>query len=176
MRSGLRTFAFIALAATLFAAGGCRTSGLAFRIDDRVEIVAPEENATVTLPFDLRWTVEDFEVVGADGSQSDDAGYFAVLLDTSPMPPGESLRYYARDDETCNPKTKCPDTAYLADRNVYVTRSTTYPITALQDTRPVDRPSAPDSHEITIVLMNGRNERIGESAFKVAFTVDRGQV
>jgi hypothetical protein len=92
------------------------------------------------------------------------------------MPPGESLRYYARDDETCNPQTNCPDAAYLADRNVYLTRNTTYPVTALQDTRPVDRPGAPDDHEITIVLMNGRNERIGESAFKVAFTVDRGQV
>jgi hypothetical protein len=175
MRSGLRTFAFIALAAAVFAASGCRTSGLAFRIDDRLEIVAPEESAEVTLPFELSWTVEDFTVVGADGSRSDDAGYFAVLVDTSPMPPGENLTYYARDDETCNPQTKCPDAAYLADRNVFVTRDTTFPVTTLQDTRPIDRPSAPDTHEITIVLLNGSNERIGESAFKVDFTVDRGQ-
>ncbi|MEX2394382.1 MAG: hypothetical protein WD826_07875 [Actinomycetota bacterium] len=173
MRTGLRTFALIVLAATSLAASGCRTSGLAFRTDERLEITSPEEGSTVTLPFDVVWSVEDFQVVGADGSQRNDAGYFAVLLDASPMPPGEDPAYYARDDGTCNPQTKCPDAAYLADRNVYLTEDTTFPIAALQDTRPVDRQGAPDRHEITIVLLNGRSERIGESAFKVEFTVDR---
>lgn len=155
---------------------GCRTSGLAFRADERVEIVAPAQRAEVTLPFDVRWTVEDFTVAGADGSATDDAGYFAVLVDVTPMPPGENPTYYARDDASCLASAGCPDVAYLADRNIYLTRDTTFDVIALEDTRPTDRPSAPDEHEITIVLLNGKSERIGESAFKVEFTVDRDEV
>lgn len=152
----------------------CRFTNVSLREDKRVEIVAPENRATVDLPFDVRWTTTDFQVTGADGSQADDAGYFAVLLDRSPMPPGENLDYFARDDETCRPPG-CPDLRYLADRNVHVTKETTFRVSALADTRPVDRPSADDDHEITIVLLNGKNERIGESAYRVTVLVDRGQ-
>lgn len=165
----------IVVAAVLLASAGCRTSGLAFRADQRVEIVTPSNRSEVTLPFDLVWTAKDFRVVGDDGSATDDAGYFGVLIDTSPMPPGEGPSYYARDDENCTAATQCPDVAYLEDRNVYLTRDTTFPVTALQDFRPIDRAGAADRHEITIVLLNGQNRRIGESAFKVEFTVDRGQ-
>lgn len=163
------------LLAVLVLAGGCRTQGLAFRQDDRVEIVAPEENETVTLPFTLEWSVEDFDIVGPDGSDTNDAGYFGIFIDQTPMPPGESLRYIARDDDSCLRSADCPDETYLSDRNIYLTTDTQMTIDALQDTRPVDRPSAPDDHEITIVLLNGSNERIGEAAFTVEFTVDRGQ-
>lgn len=159
----------------LLVATGCRFDNLAFRQDERVEIVAPENRSTVSLPFELRWTAEDFEVVGPDGSERTDAGYYAVLLDTSPMPPGEGLEYFARDDESCRPQDGCPDRQYLADRDVHLTEETTFTVDALRDMRPVDRPSAPDDHEITIVLLNGKSERIGESAFKVEFFVDRGQ-
>ena len=173
MRVGTRGFAFAALAALVLLSSACRTSGLAFRADQRVEILTPENRSEVTLPFEVTWSVEDFEIVGADGSASNDAGYFGVLVDTSPMPPGEGPSYYARDDKNCTAATRCPDVAYLADRNVFLTRDTTFPVTALQDFRPIDRPSAPDDHEITIILLNGENRRIGESAFKVEVTVDR---
>jgi hypothetical protein len=162
------------LVAVMVLATGCRTSGLAFRIDERVEITSPESRAEVTLPFDLTWTIKDFNITGPDGSENDDAGYFAVLVDTTPMPPGEDLTYYARDDDGCREAAGCPDEAYLNDRNIFLTRELTFPVTALVDTRPVDRQSAPDDHEITIVLLNGKSERIGESAFRVDFTVDRG--
>lgn len=160
--------------ATTLLVSGCRLDGLAFRADERLEIVAPANRATVTLPFDVRWTVEDFTTTGPSEETSDDAGYFAVLLDVSPMPPGESLAYFARDDETCRPSEGCPDEAYLAERRIYTTRATTFTVDALADTRPTDRPSAPDDHEITIVLLNGKGERIGESAFRRTVIVDRG--
>jgi hypothetical protein len=153
----------------------CRTEGLAFREDKRAEIVEPSDESTVTLPFQVRWTVSDFEIVGADGSDRDDAGYFAVLLDESPMPPGEPLSYFARDDEQCDRSAGCPDEAYFADRGIYLTQQTSFDVTTLGDTRPTDRQSAPDSHEITLILLNGRGERIGESAFRVDIDVDRGQ-
>lgn len=152
--------------------GGCRFTNVSLREDKRVEIVTPENRATVDLPFDVRWTTKDFRITGPTGSDARDAGYFAVLLDRTPMPPGESLTYFARDDETCRPP-RCPDLRYLADRNVHVTQATSFRVNALADDRPVDRPSADDDHEITIILLNGKGERIGESAYRVTVIVDR---
>jgi hypothetical protein len=172
----MRSTVMIAALATLaIISPACRTEGLAFREDDRVEIVSPKDESTVSLPFQLRWTVEDFDVVGSDGSDTDDAGYFAVLLDQVPQPPGEGLSYFARDDEQCSRSSGCPDEEYFADQGIYLTQQTAFDVTTLSDTRPVDRQSAPDEHEITLILLNGRGERIGESAFRVDIVVDRGQ-
>jgi hypothetical protein len=164
-----------AMVGLMLLTSGCRVGDLSFRIDDRVEIVSPEQRATVTLPFDVRWTVEDFNPVGFDGSATDDAGAFAVLLDVTPQPPGEPLAYFARDDDTCRPSQGCPDATYLADHRIHTTQTTSFRVDALPDNRPTDRPSAPDDHEITVVLLNGKGERIGESAFRVTVIVDREQ-
>jgi hypothetical protein len=162
----------ISLAALLPA---CRVNDLSFKEDERVEITSPEDQDEVTLPFELRWKAEDFDVVGPDGSDSEDAGYFAVLLDTSPMPPGEGLDYFARDDESCDRSAGCPDAQYFAERGIFPTSATSFEVTTIEDTRPTDRRSAPDNHELTIILLNGKGERIGESAFRVDVEVDRGQ-
>ena len=158
---------------TLFS--GCRLSDLSFKADERVEITDPAQRATVKLPFELSWTVKDFKVTGEDGTSSDDQGFFAVMLDTSPMPPGQSLKYFARDDESCTSSPGCPDTQYLADRNIFTTESTHFSVETLSDDRPPDRPSAQDTHDITIVLLNGKGERIGESAFRRRVIVDRSE-
>lgn len=55
---------------------GC-AQGLAFRVDDRIDITAPRDRDTVTLPLRLQWEVE-----GLDG------GSFAVFVDRAPMRPG----------------------------------------------------------------------------------------
>lgn len=164
-----------ALVALVLLSTGCRFNDLAFRLDERLDIVTPEDQADVTLPFELRWTVEDFEVTGPDGKTSHDAGFFAVFLDESPMPPGETPAYVARDDESCLRSQGCPDEIYLSDHGIRLTQETTLTIDALRDMRPVDRPSAPDNHTITIVLLNGRSERIGESARSVDLIVEREQ-
>jgi hypothetical protein len=156
-------------------ASACRVNDLAFRQDERVEILTPEQRSKVVLPFHLRWTVRDFDIVGPDGSHNARAGYFAVLVDASPMPPGANLTYFARDDDSCLRTPGCPDETYLADRDVHLTTDTSFAVDTLRDTRPINRRSVPDEHAITIVLLNGRGERIGESAFKTEFTVDRGQ-
>lgn len=162
-----------ALVLVLFLVAGCRFHSLAFRQDQRVTITHPDHYSTVALPFVLEWEVTDFELKGSDDSQRDDAGYFAVFVDASPMPPGEGFEYLARDDESCLRSPDCPDEQYLNDRNVYLTTATSFPVDALRDTRPIERPSARDRHEITIILMNGQDRRIGESAWNVSFFVDR---
>ncbi len=162
----------VAIAAVLPA---CRVNDLAFKEDERVEIVSPVDQDEVTLPFEIRWTVKGFEVVGADGSDSENAGYFAVLLDESPMPPGEGLAYFARDDISCDRSAGCPDAQYFAERGIFPTSATSFEVANIEDTRPTDRKSAPDNHELTVILLNGKGERIGESAFRVDVEVDRGQ-
>ncbi len=164
--------AFVVCSLVLLGAG-CRTHDLAFRADERVTIDSPEQRSTVQLPFTLRWTARDFRGIGADGSQKKDRGFYAVFLDRSPIPPGETLAYVSRDDPACH--DPCADPSYLAQKGIRVTKDSFLRIDTLQDNRPVDRPSAKDNHEIRIVLMNGVGERIGEAAFKVGFTLDRGE-
>jgi len=171
--TGVRRAGAVMLCLFALAASSCRVTGLSIRTDKRVTIVSPANRQKVKIPFDVRWTVEDFKVVGDDGSSSNDAGSFAVLVDTTPMPPGAGLGYFSRNDDSCTRATGCPDASYLADRNIFVTRAESFKVDSLVDTRPPDRQGALDTHEITILLLNGKGQRIGESAFRVKVIVDR---
>ena len=158
---------------------GCVPQGLAFRVDDRLEILRPADQATVSLPVTVEWRIEDFQVVepkpGAAAAPGNgtapDAGYFAVFLDTAPPPPGEPLSWVARNDNSCRAQDGCPDPAYLASRGIYATTDTKivfeqFPVP------PADSKRA-ERHSVTVVLLDAAGERIGESAFQVDFTVDR---
>lgn len=151
---------------------GCVSQDLAFRVDDRVEIVTPADRAEVTLPVTLEWEVEDFEVVGPGAEVRDDAGYFAVFVDTSPVPPGKTLAHVARDDRGCREQDGCPDAEYLSSRGIWTTTETRLVLDQLPRTSDDDRR---ERHTATIVLLDGSGTRIGESAFEVVFEVDRGE-
>lgn len=147
----------LAVLAAVLSIGACGVSGLAFREDTRVEILAPGDRDEVVLPLDVRWSVRDFD------------GTFAVLVDRPPQPPGQPLGWFARNDDQCQVAPGCPDEAYLAERGIFTTRDTEITI---------ERLSAPgegrrDLHEITIVLLDGDGRRIGESAWSVEFEADR---
>ncbi len=146
----------------------CGVSGLNFFADERVEIVTPADRAEVRLPLTIAWTTERFEVTGRDGANRDDAGYFGIYVDRVPQPPGRTQEWLVRDDPRC--QAPCPDEAYLAGLNVFSTTETTFTVERL----PVPTGAAAqrrDLHEVTIALLDGRGERIGESAFTVQFEV-----
>lgn len=65
------------LLVALVALSGCTPDGLAFRVDERVDITSPRDRETVRLPLTLRWD--------ADGI---DRPLFAVFVDRPPMRPG----------------------------------------------------------------------------------------
>jgi hypothetical protein len=169
IRYGSRLVVLVLLAVALPA---CGVNGLNFREDERLTITAPGDRAKVELPVTVRWRVEDFEVTGDDGRNRRDAGYFGVFVDRAPQPPEKSLQWLVRDDQTCRGLPSCPDD-YLAQLNIHATTRTSFVI---------ERLPAPSStaqrrrefHEVTVVLLNGRGERIGESAFTRQFEVDRG--
>jgi hypothetical protein len=150
---------------------GCVPQGLAFRVDDRLSFTSPEDRATVTLPVTLSWTMRDFEVSGPGTPPREDAGYFAVFIDRSPMPPGESLTWVARKDRSCRADDGCPDAEYLSGRGIYTT--TTPQLVLQQLPRTSDREDRKERHHAVVVLLDGASKRIGESAFEIAFDLDR---
>ena len=159
-----------ALAALSALLSGCSTDGLAFRVDERLTFVTPEDRATVPLPVTLDWEIRDFEVTGPGGPVRDDAGYFAVFVDRTPMPPGEPLRWLARDDRDCLRDEACPDAEYLSARGVYTTEDTRLVLTDLARTGDDDER---ERHRATVVLLDAQSRRIGESAFEIAFEIER---
>lgn len=151
-------WALLALAAFALTSA-CAVSGLSFVADTRVEIVVPAENAEVALPFELAWTVEDFD------------GSFAVFFDRSPMRPGQGLRSLVPDGDPCRAERDCPDADWLAEREIYVTDTNHLVVDSLPDRRDTDR--SKDRHDVTIVLLDQHGNRSGEAAFTREFIVER---
>lgn len=152
---------------------GCGVRGLNFKDDERLSIVSPDDRAAVRLPLTVRWTIRDFEVTGPDGSARRDAGSFGVYIDRAPQPPGEKQAWLVRDDPMCErDPSLCANEEFLAQRDVHTTTATTFVIERL----PLpsgDAERRREFHEVTVVLLNGRGERIGESAFVRQFEVKR---
>ncbi len=163
-------FRALLLTLVVLTAPACIPEGLAFVQDDRLEIVAPEDRAKVELPVTIDWTIEDFEVTGPTGATDPDAGYFAVFFDETPIPPGRTLEYLARDDARCRNTEGCPDRVYLADRGIYETSDTELTVKRLPD---LDAFEGHELHEATVILLDGSGRRIGESAWFISFYYDR---
>jgi len=155
----------------VFALPGCGFSGLNFVQDDRLEIVHPTDRAKIRFPLTVRWRVTGFEVTGPDGSPGDDAGYFGLYIDRAPQAPGETQVDLVREDPGCQIDPECPGPAYLARQNIHSTDQTSFTIEEIPDPTPQDRRRGRRFHDITIVLLNGRGERIGESAYSVRVEV-----
>jgi hypothetical protein len=154
------------------ALSGCVPQGLAFRVDDRLTFVSPEDRSTVSLPVVLDWEIRDFDIVDPGTPvRGVDAGYFAVFVDRAPMPPNESLRWLARKDTSCRPDDGCPDEEYLNARGVWTTTETELVLEQLP--RTTDREDRKERHRAVVVLLDGEGRRIGESAFEIAFDVER---
>ena len=149
---------------------GCVPQGLQFRVDDRLSFNSPKDRSEVSLPVKIDWEVRDFEVTGPGDTPAKDKGYFAVFVDGSPMPPGKSLRWVARKDNSCRAADGCPDEEYLAARGIYVTQDTELVLEQLPRTGDEDRR---ERHRATVVLLDPTGKRIGESAFEIAFDVER---
>lgn len=150
--------------------GSCAVGDLQFRNDHRLDFAAPDAREHVELPLTVRWTMEDFDLVGLDGSSSDDRGVFAVFVDRAPMAVGEDLEWVARDVPDCDASTACPTPEQLAERDVYVTTDTELTIERLPE---ASGRVGDEQHFVNVVLLDGTGRRIGESAWYLPFTTDR---
>jgi hypothetical protein len=145
---------------------------LSFRQDKRLDIVAPADRSSVHLPVTVRWRISDFLVTGPTGRAGPDQGYFALFVDRTPVPGGQTLGYVSHGDRSCRPQLGCPDQGYLAARQVFATNQTQYTLKTLVDPRLQHQK---ETHTVTIVLLDGTGRRIGESAWSTTFTLRRGQ-
>ncbi len=149
----------------------CVPQGLAFRTDQRLTFVVPQDRSTVSLPVTIDWDIRDFKVVDPGQQVAEDEGYFAVFVDRAPMPPGEPLSWIARKDTDCRPADGCPDQEYLNTRGVYTTTETELVLEELP--RTTDQEGRKERHRVVVVLLDAGGKRIGESAFEVVFELDR---
>ncbi|MET7694057.1 hypothetical protein ABZT06_39840 [Streptomyces sp. NPDC005483] len=160
--------ASLALSCVLAVSAGCASpSEMSFRQDKRMTIVSPHNEETVRLPFTVDWTMRDFTAVEPGSPVRSGAGYYAILLDRYPVAPGKSLASLVTND-ACVGVENCPDAAFLAENlNVYVTSRTSYTINAV----PTSGVAHSSSHFLTVILVDGAGQRMGESSWTVSFTV-----
>ena len=156
----MRRIALLVAIASLVS--GCGVSGLAFRQDDRLTFVTPDDRAEVTLPVTVTWEVDDFDV-------GDGAGSFAVFVDRAPQPPGKTLAWLARDDDSCRADDGCPGTDWFAERDVFPTTDTELTIERL----PAATDGRRELHEVTVVLLDEQGRRVGETGWTLELQVER---
>ncbi len=119
----------------------------------------------------VTWRFRDFQITGRDGNRRAAAGYFGVLVDRPAQPPGKTLEWIVREDQLCRRDPTCPNDEFLASFGINSTTETSFTIENLVDPTPQD--DRREFHEVIVVLLNGRGERIGESTFSVEFELDR---
>jgi hypothetical protein len=124
----------------------------------------PAEMERVSLPVTLRWSAD----VRPRADLKGDGPFFAVFVDRAPVAAGTGLRKILDDD--CRKQRGCPDQAWLADHNVYVTGKPEVTITRI-DPAGGARVGADDTHRATVVLIDGDGVRVDESAASVEFEV-----
>jgi hypothetical protein len=159
--AGLRAALVLLAVAPL---GGCVTEGLAFQADDRVEFVTPKERERVSLPVTLRWETS-LPAPSAGGP------YYAVFVDREPVRPGHTLSNVVED--SCRRDPACPDLEYLAGRGVHLAGTPELTLETIPDRSTATRTGARESHEVTVVLVDGDGRRIDEAAWSRRFTVER---
>lgn len=146
--------------AILVLAAGCRVQGIDLMQDTRLTIISPANRATVSPPLVVRWTARDIPT----------RNRFLVIFDGSPPPPGEGLDWFARNDNLCRATPGCPDERYLTNNHIYVTADPRLAIQALAPDEDVPS-SRRNRHNVTVVLIDERGRRIGETSAFVEFTV-----
>ncbi|MDQ6747675.1 MAG: hypothetical protein M3010_06165 [Candidatus Dormibacteraeota bacterium] len=119
-----------------------------FRQSDRVRVTYPGTYSSVREPLTIRWQ--------AGGFSAPQDGHFGVFVDRDPMPPGNGLEYFDRNDR---------DGIWVVDR-------TTLSVEVLRRRAGVD-PAEQDHHDVTVVLLDRAGHRVGEYAGFSEFNVRR---
>lgn len=152
------------LIAIVLGTAACLPDGFVFIADERVSITAPDDREEVEVPVTVRWDV-DPELAADIADPTEGPAGFGVVLDQHPQPPGQTIGWFARDDDGCTMESKCPDLRYLAERGVYTTRTNSITF-AVVPPNPVGNER---QHEVTIFLIDAAGTRLSESTWSVEF-------
>ena len=125
----------------------------------------------VKQPVTVSWTIHDFTVQPfGSAAPSEDAGFFAVFVDRSPIKPGHTLKDVAKGDRFCETSPDCPDRAYLKQHFVFTTTGTSLRLPQIPN---LTSKESVQLHTITVVLMDTAGHRIGESAWQLDLRIPR---
>jgi hypothetical protein len=142
----------------------CSGSGMLFAKDRRVTIESPDQNGKVTLPLEVKWTLEPDAKVAS----------FALFFDGEPQAPKKPLAVLAKGDPDCEATPGCPNAAYFADRGIFTTAKTAFVIDDLLPLAGVDiERGERDVHDVTIVVLDEQGRRVNEAFWSRTFEIVR---
>ena len=97
-------------------------------------------------------------------------GYkFLVLVDQSPMEPGQSINELV--DDICKKTKGCPDKLYLNSHFLFKTTDNGVEIPTVPLGGAYDIDDLSNMHRATIVVLDEHNRRVGEQVWSVDFRV-----
>lgn len=153
---------FVIVVTALVLLGGCGGVDRAFRQENAMRITAPRSSAKLTLPLTVTWSTKDDAAAGRR---------YAVFVDRSPMPPGKTLEWLARDDDACRTSTSCPDEAWLNDHAVYTASSRQVTVRAVPSSVLGDRSRSDGGHRLVVVELDRDGRRVSEQVATRLFFV-----
>jgi hypothetical protein len=126
--------------------GGC-FDGMSFHVDERLTLAEPLQGDYVELPVQMRWSAEALSA----------AKEFVVFVDKAPIGRGVNIDSLEGDELI----------------NVY--RTTKTELVVEQITSKVNvTPDRADRHEVTVIALDSKGVRLGESSDWAQFTVVNG--
>jgi hypothetical protein len=123
--------------------GGC-FAGMSFRTDDRLTLVEPLQGDYVQLPVQVSWSADELPL----------AKEFVVFVDKAPIGRGVNIDSLEGDELI----------------NVYRTTKTAFVVEQITSKVNVT-PDRADRHEITVIALDAKGNRLGESSDWAQFTV-----
>jgi hypothetical protein len=152
-----RVWLLVALVALVAVCAGCSAHGLVLEQPTQIEDLKPSALSRNSLPVTVSWTARPL----APGQR------FFVIVDQSPMPPGDSIKDLG--DDVCRRTPGCPDKFYLKQHYMFVTRADHVKLDVLPLAGPFPAKDLYDLHKATIVIVDGQGVRIGEEFWSTAF-------
>lgn len=139
-----RCFIFVcALSVSSLVLSGC-FAGMSFHTDDRLTLVEPLQGDYVQLPVQVSWSADELAL----------AKEFVVFVDKAPIGRGVNIDSLEGDELI----------------NVYRTTKTAFVVEQITSKVNVT-PDRADRHEITVIALDGKGDRLGESSDWAQFTV-----
>jgi hypothetical protein len=142
-------------------ATGCAKAPL-FVVNHDVRITTPSQMATVSAPVHVSWRTTKLPST---------ATQYLVFIDTPPIHPGQSVRAIASGDSSCIAAAGCPNAAYLAARDIFLTRQQSATIPFIAALNGIEGHDALPIHEVTVILIDRAGRRVGEYAYTTQFRV-----
>jgi hypothetical protein len=142
----------------MVAATGCGS----FRSDTAVSITSPAQMSTIQVPFTATW-----KSTAAPGTR------YAVFVDATPMPPGQTMRVFA--DTGCKRVPGCyPSPELLASGGIYIANQNHCNIQTIPTAVGMTAHENPPMHTMNIILFSGtgastQGHRIGDGVWQVEF-------